>query len=113
MRLRCIFVFLLSLPLGAHAGDSPRDILTALNALRLDPEAVYVISAKDRIEIHQSDATLYFTDGKLVLFQPFEGRVTGFVFSGIGHVLALPRAPSEKQQLARFLGSPILDQPFF
>lgn len=114
MRLRCIFVLVLSLlPLGAYSADSPRDTLAALNALRLDTEAVYLISAKDRIEIHQPDATLYFTDGKLVLFQPFDGRITGFVFSGIGHALALPRDPNEKQQLARFLGAPILDQPFF
>ena len=106
MRLRCLFFLLLSLmTLGTHAADSPRDTLAALNVLRLDPDAVYVISPKDRIEIHQPDATLYFTDGKLVLFQPFEGRVTGFVFSGIGHALALPRDPNEKQQLARFLGA--------
>jgi len=48
----------------------------------------------------------------LAFFQPFEGRVTGFVFSGIGHTLALPRDPAEKQQMARFLGAPLLDQQF-
>ncbi len=114
MRLRSIFVLLLSLlPFRATAADSPRDTLLALNALRLDPQNVYLISAKDRIEIHQPDVTLYFTDGKLAFFQPFEGRITGFVFSGVGHALALPRDPGEKQQLARFLGTPILDQQFF
>ena len=113
MRLRSIFVLLLLLPLSARAADSPRDTLATLNALRLDSQAVYVISSKDRIEIHQPDVTLYFTEGKLVLFQPYEGRITGFVFSGLGHALALPRDPTEKQQLARFLGAPILDQQFF
>jgi hypothetical protein len=114
MRLRPIFAlafFLCSFP--ASAADSPRDTLAALNALRLDPQSIYLISAKDRIEIHQPDVTLYFTEGKLVFFQPFEGRITGFVFSGLGHALALPRDPAEKQQLARFLGAPILDQQFF
>ncbi len=114
MRLRSIFVLLLALlPLPAAAAESPRDTLAALNALRLDPQNVYAITAKDRIEIHQPDVTLYLTDGKLALFQPFESRITGFVFSGVGHVLALPRDPAEKQQLARFLGAPILDQQFF
>jgi Peptidase family M1 domain len=114
MRLRCIFVLLLSIfSFRVSAADSPRDIVAALNALRLDPQAIYLISAKDRIEIHQPDVTLYFTDGKLVFFQPYEGRITGFVFSGVGHALALPRDPVEKQQLARFLGAPILDQQFF
>lgn len=109
-----MLILLLSLlPFRALAADSPRDVLASLNALRLDSQAIYLISAKDRIEIHQPDVTLYFTDGKLVFFQPFEGRITGFVFSGIGHALALPHDPTEKQQLARFLGAPILDQPFF
>ena len=48
----------------------------------------------------------------MAFFEPFEGRVTGFVFSGLGHCLALPRDPAEKQQLARFLGTPVLDQQF-
>src|SRR5208283_2015943 len=42
-----------------------------------------------------------------------EVRLTGFAFFGIGHILALPRDPIEKQQLARFLGAPILDEQFF
>ncbi len=114
MRLRPLFVFpLLLLPLACRAADSPRDTLAVLNALRLDPQSIYAISAKDRIEIHQQDVTLYFTDGQIAFLQPFEGRITGFVFSGVGHALALPRDPSEKQQLARFLGAPILDERFF
>ena len=96
----------------ARPSPSPREILAALNALQLDSQAVYPISPKDRIEIRQSDVTLYFTEGKIAFFQPFEGRITGFVFSGLGHALALPRDPVEKQQLARFLGAPILDQQF-
>lgn len=114
MRLRSFITLLLVLmPPAVATAQSPRDTLSLLNALRLDPQNIYAISSKDRIEIHQPDVTLYFTDGKLAFFQPFEGRVTGFVFSGVGHALALPRDPSEKQQLARFLGAPILDQQFF
>jgi hypothetical protein len=91
---------------------SPREMLASLNALRLDNQAVYTVSPKDRIEIRQADITLFFTDGRIAFFQPFEGLVTGFVFSGLGHALALPRDAVEKQQLARFLGTPVLDQEF-
>lgn len=94
------------------AEPSPRDILATLNGLRLDSEHVYKLSAEDRIELHQGDLVITFERGKLVFFQPFEGHVTGFVFSGDGHALALPRDPVEKQQMARFLGTPVLDQGF-
>jgi Peptidase family M1 domain len=98
---------------NAVSGDpAPREQLASLNALRLDNQAVYTVSAKDRIEIRQADITLFFTDGRIAFFEPWEGRVNGFVFSGLGHALALPRDPVEKQQMARFVGSPVLDQEF-
>jgi len=91
---------------------SPRDTLSALNALRLDPDHVYTVGAADRIELRHGDIVLAFEEGKIAFYQPFEGRVTGFVFSGLGHALALPRDPVEKQQMARFIGTPVLDQRF-
>ena len=93
-------------------GPSPRDLLTALNALRLDSHQVYTVSAADRIELRQADIVLAFEEGKLAFYEPLDGRITGAVFSGLGHALALPRDPVEKQQMARFLGSPVLDQQF-
>src|SRR5260221_2051985 len=42
----------------------------------------------------------------------FEGRVTGAVFFGRGHIVAAPRDVVEKQQMAHFLGAPVLDQDF-
>ncbi len=121
MKLRLVLVtFLLVMPLVSRAASSeptadapsPREILASLNALRLDGQAVYSVMPKDRIEIRQPDITLYFTEGRIAFFQPFEGRITGFVFSGLGHALALPREPVEKQQMARFIGSPVMDQQF-
>jgi Peptidase family M1 domain len=121
MRFRLALVaFLIMLPLSLRASSpvptgtdsSPRETLALLNALRLDNQSVYTVSTKDHIEIRQADVTLYFTEGRIAFFQPFEGRITGFVFSGLGHALALSRDPVEKQQLARFLGTPVLDQPF-
>jgi hypothetical protein len=108
-----LLVLALLMPSVCRAADvSPRDLLSTLNSLQLDAENVYTVTSKDRVEIRKGDAVLSFQDGQIAFFQPFEGHVTGFVFTGIGHVLALPRDPVEKQQLARFLGAPVLDQQF-
>jgi Peptidase family M1 domain len=114
MRVRSALFVLLFLTVPASpAGDTtPRDVLSALNELRLDSAHVYTISSADRIELRQGDLVIAFERGKLAFFEPFEGRSTGFVFSGLGHTLGLPRDPAEKQQLARFLGAPVLDQQF-
>lgn len=94
------------------ADDSPRELLAALNSLQLDSQHVYTVTSKDRVEIRKGDAVISLQDGKIAFFEPFDGRITGFAFTGVGHVLALPRDPVEKQQLARFLGAPVLDQQF-
>jgi hypothetical protein len=114
MWIRSTFALILFLlPFPIYSADSPRDTLAQLNALRLDPQAIYTITAINRIELHQPDSVISFSDGKLAFFQPFEGHINGFVFSGIGHILALPHDTAEKQQMARFLGAPILDEQFF
>jgi len=108
-----LFLFSCIWPAFALAADSsPRELLASLNSLTIDPQNVFAIAAKDRIEIRQPDILIALEDGKLAFFQPFEGHITGFVFSGVGHVLATPRDPVEKQQMARFLGAPLLDQQF-
>jgi len=110
---RVLLAIVLVVPGYCRATDrSPRELLASLNALQLDTQHVYTVTSKDRIELRKGDAVLSFQDGKLAFFEPFEGRVTGFVFNGIGHVLALPREPVEKQQVARFLGAPVLDEQF-
>jgi hypothetical protein len=92
---------------------SPRELYDAFNALRVDPANVYTVDAKQRIELQRPDFKITFEEGKLAFFSSFEGRLTGAVFSGRGHVLATPRDVIEKQQIARFLGAPVLDQDFF
>src|SRR5215467_7510988 len=110
-RVLLVVTFFLSLPCGAD-GDSPRELLAALNSLQLDWQHVYTVTSKDRVVLRKGDAVLSLQDGKIAFFEPFDGRVTGFAFTGIGHVLCLPRDSVEKQQLARFLGAPVLDQQF-
>ena len=114
MRLRLLLVvFGFLFPLVCTAADSsPRELLTSLNALAIDSQHVYTVSTKNRVELRKADTVLAFQDGKIAFFQSFEGRITGFVFSGVGHIVALPRDPVEKQQVARFLGAPVLDEQF-
>ena len=93
----------------------PRDaheLLASYNRLQIDPAAVYKIEASARIELRRGDSKLLFEEGYLAFYAPLEGKVTGAVFSGRGHILAAPRDPVEKQQLAVFLGAPVLDQDF-
>ena len=114
MRLRLLLVVsgCLFTSVCSAADSSPRELLTALNALAIDSQHVYTVATKDRVELRKADTVLAFQDGKIAFFHSFEGRVTGFVFSGVGHVVALPRDPVEKQQVARFLGAPVLDEQF-
>jgi hypothetical protein len=90
----------------------PREMLDLLNRVQPDPGATYKIGPTNRIELRRGDGKLSFDEGNLAFFAPLDGKVTGIVFSGHGHILAAPRDPVEKQQLARFLGAPVLDQDF-
>lgn len=94
------------------AENSAHETYKTLNELRPDPAAVYEISPDDRVALHRSDMEISLDRGKLALYAPYNGRVTGAVFSGRGHALAAPRDPVEKQQMGRFLGAPVLDQKF-
>ena len=90
----------------------PRELLAALNRVQVDPGAVYKVDSSSRIELRRGDAKLLFEEGYLGFFTALDGKVTGAVFSGRGHILAIPRDPVEKQQLAHFLGAPVVDQDF-
>lgn len=108
-----LLLLCLSTPqLSSAAERTPHQLYEALNALRLDPAAVYHLSAANRIELRRGGVEIYFEDGNLAFFAPFDGRITGFVFTGRGHALAFPRDPVEKQQIGHFLGASILDQVF-
>ena len=84
----------------------------AINALRLDPASAYHIKPEHRIEVRRGDAKISFDQGELIFFAPLDSEITGAIFAGRGHILTLPRDTIEKQQMARFLDSPILDQDF-
>ncbi len=91
------------------AKGSPRELYQALNALRISPHQVYYV--KD-LDIRRDAVRLSLVEGKLAFLDAYDGRITGAVFSGRGHALALPRDAVERRSLGRFLGEPLLDQGF-
>src|SRR5580693_10811461 len=103
---------LIAPPVFSAADQSPHELYDALNALRLDATTTYQLVTANRIELRRGDVEIYFEEGKLAFLAPIDGRITGFVFSGRGHALAFPRDVVEKQQMAHFLGAPVLDQVF-
>jgi hypothetical protein len=114
MRFRVLLglSFLLIAPKVWSTETSTKEIYDQLNALRVDSAATYEIEAANRVELRRGDVELSFEQGKLAFLQAFDGRVTGAVFSGRGHALAAPRDIVEKQQMAHFLGAPVLDEDF-
>jgi hypothetical protein len=90
----------------------PRELLEDLNRVKVDPAAVYKVDGTNRIELRRGDAKLLLEEGYVGFFTAVDRKITGAVFSGRGHILAVPREPVEKQQLARFLGAPMIDQDF-
>jgi hypothetical protein len=115
MRLAAAFFVLCGLTAAQPSRSTPRtahQLYDAINALRLDPASAYQIKPEHRIELRRGDAKISFDRGELIFFAPLDNEITGAVFSGRGHILALPRDTIEKQQMARFLDSPILDQDF-
>ncbi|HEY6945150.1 MAG TPA: M1 family aminopeptidase [Candidatus Acidoferrum sp.] len=84
----------------------------AINTLIVDPSQVYHLVQANRVELRRGDALISLDEGTFAFFNALDGRVTGAVFSGRGHALAVPRDPVEKQQMGRFLGAPVLDQTF-
>jgi hypothetical protein len=67
MRLRLLLVVFGTLfpSLLVAADSSPRELLTALNALAIDSQHVYTVSTKNRVELRKADTVLAFQDGKI------------------------------------------------
>lgn len=94
----------------AQAGaPDARAMYQALNALRPDGARVYKVH---ELNLRRDVVSLTFQDGELAFFPPLYGRVTGAVFTGLGHIVATPRDAGERRSLAQFLGVPLLDQGF-
>ena len=113
--LLVVFFFLIFAACAPAQQAPPREpaaILAALARLQIDGSSVYKIDPGTRIQLRRGDAKLQFDDGMLAFFAPLDGKITGAVYSGRGHILAIPRDPVEKQQMGYFLGAAMLDQDF-
>jgi Peptidase family M1 domain len=97
-------------PASQAAPTGPRALYQALNALRPDPAQVYAIRS---LSLRRDVINLTFDEGKLAFLEPLGGRITGIVFAGRGHVIAMPHDAGERRSLAQFVGLPILDQTFY
>lgn len=81
----------------------------SLNALHVNSDEVY--SVRD-FDLRHDALHFNFIQGEIAFLQPFQGKVTGAVFSGRGKLLTVPRDPAEKASAARFLGTPVIDEDF-
>ena len=108
-------VFLLLLPLACRAaGPTAAETVRAVREAGLDPEQCYHV--RD-LSLYKEDIRLYFNDGYPIFSKPVAGQRVAAVFSadvegGDGEVLILPPQRGERQSLARFTGSPNLDEHF-
>ena len=89
--------------------NSAHTIYAELNGLRVNPGQIYEVK---NLDLRRDAIHITFIEGELAFLEPLDGKVTGFVFSGRGHILAIPRDPIEKASMARFLGTPLLDEEF-
>jgi hypothetical protein len=94
--------------LGPTAAD-PHTLYQTLNELRPDTTHVYIVQ---ELNLRRDIVNIRLLDGKLAFLNALDGRVTGAVFTGRGHIFATPHDRGERQSLARFLGVPLLDQAF-
>jgi hypothetical protein len=96
-------------PAGLPVSGPIHQVYDALNDLRVNSAEVYTI--KD-FDLRRDVVHFTFASGRLAFLEPYKGKITGAVFTGEGRVLAIPRDPTEKASLGRFLGAPLLDEGF-
>lgn len=87
----------------------PHALFRQLNELRVDSSKVYTVH---ELSVGRDVARFTFMEGKIAFLQALDGRISGAVFTGRGHVIALPHDAGERRSLVRYLGMPILDQTF-
>ena len=108
-------LFLLVMPLaGWAAGPTAAETARAVRDAGLDLDQCYRV--RD-LSLYKEDIRLYFNDGYLIFSKPVAGERIAAIFTsdvegGDGEVLLLPPLRGERQSLARFTGSPNLNEHF-
>src|SRR5215813_2170053 len=85
------------------------EILAQFSKLRLDKSQIYNI--RD-ITLRRDVLSIALNRGTIAFVQPVKGRVTGAVFIGSGEIVGIPPDAIERQQIYRFTGTAVLNEPF-
>jgi hypothetical protein len=98
----------------ASPANTGASLAAAIRNAGLDPQACYRV--RD-LGFSREDLRFYLTDGYLILGKPVDGRIFSAVFvageeSGDAEVIVMPPSRAERASLARFTGSPNLDEHF-
>src|SRR5215510_10202207 len=97
---------------GLFQSSPPADadeILNQLSKIQIDKKQFR--SIRD-ITIRRDVLTISLNRGVIAFLQPVQGKVTGAVFIGSGEIVAIPPDSTEKQQVYKFTGTPILNEAF-
>jgi hypothetical protein len=96
---------------GAWAGSGleGQEVLDQLRNVKVDPDQVYVLR---HAQLIRDRAKIFFNRGYIGFFTKAAGEITGALYIGQGEVLLIPPTQVEKESLARFIQSPILEEQF-
>ncbi len=102
----------LFLPIVSYAAVGGAELARSVREVELDPAECYRVHD---LQINKDDVHLYFTDGYLIFGKPVSGLRTTAVFTadveaGDAELLLLPPSRSERRSLARYTGSPNMDE---
>jgi hypothetical protein len=106
-----LVVFLLVLSLTASSAQRPPNANAFYQQLRnLTPgsDAVTV----SNFELHRDAATFTFRQGTIAFYNDVNGKVTGAVFKGDGHLHITPPIPAERHSLSLMTHAEELDEDF-
>ena len=102
-------IVLLSRPGWAASGLDPQEVLQQLHNVKVDPGQVYVLR---HAQLTHDRLKMFFNRGYIGFFTKAAGEITGAVYIGEGEILFIPPTQVEKESLARFIHSPILEEQF-
>src|SRR5208337_1407088 len=87
----------------------PKEVLNQLHNVKVDPDQIYVLR---HAQLIRDRVKLFFNRGYIGFFTKAAGEITGAVYIGEGEILLIPPTRVEKESLARFIHSPILEEQF-
>ena len=91
------------------SGLAPQEVLHQLHNVKVDPGQVYVLR---HAQLIRDRVKMFFNRGYIGFFTQAAGKITGAVYLGEGEILLMPPTQVEKESLARFIHSPILEEQF-